>query len=91
MPARRCSLCGLNWPAKAQLHCPVCEGDLHYMSNETAMSAEESRRLRAYSEFQRWLADETPDQRRDRQERYAAQEARREAEFQKLVSQLDSE
>lgn len=55
MAARRCSLCAINWPTKAEyIDCPVCEEKTSRMYNADPLDEEEAASLRKHAEFDRY-------------------------------------
>lgn len=72
MPARRCSTCAQNWPIGTAWPtiCPACGSRLDYMSNAQAMPDQDARSILRRHEFDRWLAQESPYHRQQRQSRY---------------------
>lgn len=83
MSALRCSICALNWPTSLAGKCPECDGGLSQVWSSDAMSDDESRSRVAHANFRKWSDAETPEQREQRQARFADELAAR------FVSQLE--
>lgn len=71
MAARRCSTCNLNWPPVANVYdrCQKCGAATAYMGSvANPMTDEEARTLVKGLKFEEWLAKESPERRRRRQQ-----------------------
>lgn len=66
MPAYRCSVCSVNWPATSDyLLCPECEAATTRFSNIRCIPIKKAKSLRLHAEFERfyekWDAERPPE------------------------------
>ncbi len=76
MPCRRCDDCQLNWPSAVSTgKCPQCEARLKYDVTRTPMDEDEAHTLISYALFQKYLDNETEEQRTRRTQAWIDEQA----------------
>jgi len=58
MPAKRCSLCATNWPLSYHYAvCPTCQERTDVVTNATAISTQEAKRMVSEIKFAKFYAE----------------------------------
>lgn len=90
MAARRCSMCGVMWPVERRYFtCVECGASTWHNTTGEPIPLDEANRRRNHALFQKWLDNESTFDRRKRRERYRAEEAKRQAEFERIAATLE--